>query len=243
MSIFFYCMFLVLRLEFVTLLPESSHKLGFISLLYLNWIPTSRVFLCFTNKFSHTGSLLLHQFSYTGSSLLDHILSLTLGSHYITVFTRFPHCVPTRWVLTSGVFRISKSGAKYLLDTSAHTKGGAKPSFPIFLLCKKKIVWPKGGHGPMAPLNTPLVLTTSSCCHTLGPCYLTMFPHTGFSLPHHVPTHWVQNITPLSSHFQLFHYLTGFSLLPHWKVSACIYFHNFHIFLNRWHLWLPPESQ
>ena len=35
----------------------------------------------------------------------------------------------------SGVFRISKKG-ECSLATSAHTKGG-KPSFPIFLLCKK----------------------------------------------------------------------------------------------------------
>ena len=50
-----------------------------------------------------------------------------------------------------------KEGAKFSLATSAHTKGGgAKPSFPIFLVCQKKLFLAKGGHGPMAPLNTPL---------------------------------------------------------------------------------------
>ena len=43
-----------------------------------------------------------------------------------------------------------KGGAKFSLAASAHTKG-AKPSFPIFLVCEKKNFWPKGGHGPMAP--------------------------------------------------------------------------------------------
>ena len=37
------------------------------------------------------------------------------------------------------------------------TQRGAKPSFPIFLICQKNFFWSKGGHGPMAPLNTPLV--------------------------------------------------------------------------------------
>ena len=54
-------------------------------------------------------------------------------------------------VVISGVFRSSKRGAKCLLATSAHTKGG-KPSFPIFLVCQKKIfgqrgpwpIWPRG---------------------------------------------------------------------------------------------------
>ena len=45
----------------------------------------------------------------------------------------------------SGVFRISKRGAKFSLATSAHTKGGAKPSFPIFLVCQKKFFLAKGG--------------------------------------------------------------------------------------------------
>ena len=51
-----------------------------------------------------------------------------------------------------------KGGAKFSLATSAHTKGGAKPSFPIFLVCQKKFFLAKGGgHGTMAsPLNTPL---------------------------------------------------------------------------------------
>ena len=46
-----------------------------------------------------------------------------------------------------------KGGAKFSLATSAHTKGGgAKPSFPIFLVCKKNFFFAKGGgHGPMAP--------------------------------------------------------------------------------------------
>ena len=53
-------------------------------------------------------------------------------------------------VAGSGVFRISKrGGGKFLLATSAHTKGGAKPSFPIFLVCQKKFL-AKGGHGLMA---------------------------------------------------------------------------------------------
>ena len=41
-----------------------------------------------------------------------------------------------KFVVNSGVFRIPKRRAKRWLATSAHTKG-AKPSFPIFLLCKK----------------------------------------------------------------------------------------------------------
>ena len=38
-----------------------------------------------------------------------------------------------------------KGGAKFSLATSAHTKGGAKPSFPIFLVCQKKFFLAKGG--------------------------------------------------------------------------------------------------
>ena len=57
----------------------------------------------------------------------------------------------------SGVFRISKrGGGKFLLATSAHTKGG-KPSFPIFLVYVKKKFLVKGGPWHNAPLNTPLV--------------------------------------------------------------------------------------
>ena len=45
--------------------------------------------------------------------------------------------------VTSGVFRISKRGGQmFVLATSAHTKEGAKPSFPIFLLCQKNFFWP-----------------------------------------------------------------------------------------------------
>ena len=54
-------------------------------------------------------------------------------------------------VASSGVFRISKRGAKCSLDTSAHTKGGAKPSFTIFLLCQKKKFLAKGGPWPNGP--------------------------------------------------------------------------------------------
>ena len=46
--------------------------------------------------------------------------------------------------MNSGVFRISKRGAKFSLATSAHTKGG-QPSFPIFFQCKKKNFLAKGG--------------------------------------------------------------------------------------------------
>ena len=58
-----------------------------------------------------------------------------------------------RCLQISGVFRISKRGAKCSLDTSAHTN----QVFQFFYYVKKKIFWPKGGHGPMAPLNTPLL--------------------------------------------------------------------------------------
>ena len=56
-------------------------------------------------------------------------------------------------MLSSGVFRISKRGAKFSLATSAHTKEGATKFFQFFFNVKKKIFWPKGGHGPMAPLK------------------------------------------------------------------------------------------
>ena len=40
------------------------------------------------------------------------------------------------------------------------TQRGAKPSFPIFLVCQKKIFLAKGGSWPNAPpLNTPLCVT------------------------------------------------------------------------------------
>ena len=42
-----------------------------------------------------------------------------------------------------------QKGGKFLLATSAHTKG-AKPSFPIFSYGEKKI-FAKGGNGPMPP--------------------------------------------------------------------------------------------
>ena len=44
-----------------------------------------------------------------------------------------------------------KWGAKCFLDTSAHTKGEAKPSFPIFLLCQKKIFCQRRGPWPNGP--------------------------------------------------------------------------------------------
>ena len=47
-----------------------------------------------------------------------------------------------------------KGGAKFSLATSAHTKGGAKPSFPIFLVCQKKFFLAKGG-GAMAQWPPP----------------------------------------------------------------------------------------
>ena len=50
---------------------------------------------------------------------------------------------------TSGVFRISKKGAKFSLAT----KGEPNYVFKFFPMVKK---FPKGGHGPIAPLNTPL---------------------------------------------------------------------------------------
>ena len=51
-------------------------------------------------------------------------------------------------VQSSGVFRISKRGGpnfRFSLATSAHTKGGAKPSFPIFLVRQKNFFLAKGG--------------------------------------------------------------------------------------------------
>ena len=58
-------------------------------------------------------------------------------------------CASPENMENSGVFRISKRGAKWCsLATSAHTKG-VKPSFPICLLCKKKIF---GQRGAMADL-------------------------------------------------------------------------------------------
>ena len=57
----------------------------------------------------------------------------------------------------SGVFRISKRGAKFSLATSAHTKGGGQTKFSNFFSMSKKSFWPKGGHGTMSThLNTPL---------------------------------------------------------------------------------------
>ena len=44
-----------------------------------------------------------------------------------------------------------RGGGKFSLATSAHTKGGAKPSFPIFLVCKKKFFFAKGGAWPNGP--------------------------------------------------------------------------------------------
>ena len=55
----------------------------------------------------------------------------------------------------SGVFRISKRGAKFLLATSAHTEGG-QTKFSKFFLWRKIFFWPKGGMAQWPPLNTPL---------------------------------------------------------------------------------------
>ena len=53
-----------------------------------------------------------------------------------------------------------EEGAKFSLATSAYTKGGAKPCFPTFTFfpMAQKNLLAKGGHDPMAPLNTPLVI-------------------------------------------------------------------------------------
>ena len=56
-----------------------------------------------------------------------------------------------RRIEDSGIFRISKRGAKFSLATSAHTKGGAKPSFPIFVVCQKKFFLPKGAMAQWPP--------------------------------------------------------------------------------------------
>ena len=61
----------------------------------------------------------------------------------------------------SGVFRISKRGGpNFLLATSSHTKGGAKPSFPIFLVCPPKYAsasWEEF-HGLQANLGQHVLL-------------------------------------------------------------------------------------
>ena len=49
-----------------------------------------------------------------------------------------------------------KRGAKFSLATSAHTKEGTNQVFQFFQ-CQKKNFLPKGGHGLMVPLNTPLL--------------------------------------------------------------------------------------
>ena len=55
--------------------------------------------------------------------------------------------------VVSGVFRISKRGAKFSLATSAYTKEGANQVFQFFFIVKKNFC-PKGGPWPL--LNTPL---------------------------------------------------------------------------------------
>ena len=57
------------------------------------------------------------------------------------------------WAVTYLGFH--KGGAKFLLATSAHTKG-AKPRFPIFSYVKKFFL-PKRRTWPNGPLNTPLL--------------------------------------------------------------------------------------
>ena len=59
------------------------------------------------------------------------------------------------WVANSGIFRIPKRGATFLLATSAQTKGG-QTKFSNFFLWWKNFFLPKGSW-PNGPLNTPLV--------------------------------------------------------------------------------------
>ena len=48
-----------------------------------------------------------------------------------------------------------RGGGKFLLATSAHTKGGQNHVFLFFPMENKQIFLPMGDHGLLAPLNTP----------------------------------------------------------------------------------------
>ena len=86
-------------------------------------------------------------------------------------YMSIPACFSRSWMLhdlwcfshsdiysTQWRIRISKRGAKCLLDTSTHTKGG-QTKFSNFLLCQKKNFLAKGGHGRFGQgVNTPLTL-------------------------------------------------------------------------------------
>ena len=68
-------------------------------------------------------------------------------------------------VLGSGVFRISKRGAKYSLATSVYTREG-QTKFSNFFTVKKFFFWPKGGYGQFGQgVNTPLVQGYVEKCH------------------------------------------------------------------------------
>ena len=81
-------------------------------------------------------------------------------------------------VTSSGIFRISKRGPNFCWPLVL-TQRVAKLSFPNFSYGEKKL-FAKGDHGPMAPLNTPLVTPCSFEYHLLSssslPLNIEIFP-------------------------------------------------------------------
>ena len=102
------------------------------------------------------------------------------GSHPPNIFSKIPFSKPLKipfskipfskipnffkntillkyWYHAMVYLGVRKGGAKFLLATSAHTKEGVNQVFQFFFNVKQKNFGLKGGHGPMALLNMPLI--------------------------------------------------------------------------------------